>query len=363
MNRAGRNSGYATFLVAIVVALLAVVLLAVARVQEDASPKLKRLQSEVAQETTAQSIVARAAFLLLSEPIGPRSILIGGDRSADVTAGSASERMHAASGAQIAEAHLDGRRYAVNIPGALSAGWASVSLQDENGLINLNSLDDDALGALLLEAGVPERTAQHLAATLGDYVDEDDLVRPMGAEKNTYQRERLPVPANRALASRWGALNAIDWSSALNEAQLDGVWRSVSVGPAGNALNVNTAPPSVLSAVLGDPRTARELIERREKMVLANKDELEGLIGVNTRANGAVLATQTGNRFRLVVSFYEAGRSWPRELESQLELAGPDAERPVYWREAWRELAGTLDGQGRNVKPSLLPESAALFSN
>ena len=100
------------------------------------------------------------------------------------------------------------------------------------------------------------------------------------------------------------------------------------------------------------------LERRREQSPVANLSELEGLTGLNSKAGGAVLAAQAGATFRLVVSF-DTDRGGQRAIESQLAFAGPEADRPFYWREGWRERAGVRDDKQRDDTRDILPENAA----
>ncbi len=333
--------GYALILAAVVVALLALVLLAVARVQGDMSPGLRALRRDVEREITTHSVVARVGYLLLTEPIGPRSLVAGGPRE-----------LGAASSAGMRDARelrLDGRFYAVSGLGT-GPGDAFVSVQDEAGLLSLNAGDSAAFDALLGQAGVAN--ARGLAGALVDYIDEDDLAGPYGAEEDAYRRRGLPAPLNQALTNRWRALEALGWREGVEEARVGGFWTNVSAAPRGASLNVNTAPLPVLIAALGNEHAARALVTRRNQAELRTRDEIEGLTGVNTRADGVDLATQVGAAFRVVVAF-SGGR---RAYESQLILADPGVGRPLYWREG--RLAAALYGRDEFEAAESLPEHA-----
>jgi|CXWL01.1.fsa_nt_gi hypothetical protein len=331
-------------LVAVVVALLALVLLAVARVQGDLSPALRAQIAEAEQERVVHGVAARVAFLLLTEPIGPRSIVVGG------VAGAASAEAGTLNAARvrIREVRLDGRYYAAN-----GRDDVFVSVQDENGLLDLNAGDDASLAGLLEQVGAQLPTARRLAASLGDYVDGDDLTRLHGAERDAYRRARQPEPLNRNMVNRWSAAAALGWGSELSQQQRGELWRATTASAAPSAVNINTAPLAVLQAVLGDARLAHSIVERREVQELRALDEVEALTG--TRAAGVVLAIQAGSAFRLVVAFEAPNAS---RWESQLVVAGPEADRPIYWREALREGGGF--GRDREENTEILPESAAL---
>ncbi len=342
------SGGYVMLLVLMVLTIVSVVLLTAAGAQAQLSPALQRQQREAAQARYTHSLAAQTAFLLLTEPIGPRSIKVGGDRE-----GAANVVMTRGRSAPLRELRLDGRFY---------EAWRDdnllvlAALQDENGLLNLNAGDDRSLSALLGQAGVGAVLADRLAASLNDFVDGDDLARLHGAERDLYRRSGLAPPLNRRLPNRWSARNALGWGNNLDMVQQEALWRLTNAGRVGVGVNVNTAPVEVLSAVLSDGGRAAALVRQREQNGAGG---LSGALdGVNAGADGVVLAGQPGTSFRLIVGFVERGR--PRqEMESQLVLADGEAERPFYWRELRRRPALEQD---REIDVEPLPLSGALYA-
>ncbi len=331
------------FLAALVVAVLALVLVAVAQVQGALSPGVRALRAEAAQDIAAESLGARVAFMMLTEPIGPRSLVIGGPREAS-----------AASSAQGAELRLDGRFY--------EAGWrAFISVQDESGLINLNAPAEAALAGLIERAGESVSGARRLAAALADFTDEDDLVRTGGAESAAYARLGLSAPANHALTVRWEALETLGWRDSLDEDRLDFLWaHTVVAAPREGNVNVNTAPTSVIEALVGDAATAATLIARLEHSEIREMHEVEALTGARARAAGAGFAIMPGDAFRIVVAFGDAPGVAQRFIERRLVLAGTGADRPVFWSEERRGRGGAWRGRHNVTVIEPLPRSAAL---
>lgn len=347
--------GYVLFLVAGVIAAISLALLTVANVQGDVSPGVELARQDVGREIDAQTIAGRAAFLLLTEPIGPRSIIIGGLREADQSGTAPGRNMKSASGRLLQEVFLDGRSYRVRLD-ANNHPDGFLALQDEKGLLDLNVAGEAAIANLLAEAGVQRRTADVLAARLVDYIDQDDLRRNGGAETEAYRSAGRPGPANAALASRWQAIDALSWRELLRSEQHEVFWRNVGVATGKPGVNVNTAPGRVLQAIINDPRRV-ELVERRRALgPITSRDELEGMIGVATAADGPVLATDPGSRFRLLVGFDPLSSGRSRAVEGQIELSGADADRPFYWRDGWHHLAGGSDAQGFGRAGEFLPE-------
>lgn len=348
--------GYALFLAAVVVAILAFVLMAVARVQGGLAPGLRSLSTRMQQDIVAESVASRVAFLLLTEPIGPRSVIIGGPREAGAAASSTmmASRMNRN---RTSELRLDGRLYLADVaPGDLRA---FVGVQDEAGLINLNSPDEVAIAGVLEQVGTQPQASGALAAILVDYVDGDDVTRASGAEASAYSRAGLSPPPNRAMPSRWDALNALGWRNALNGAQRMMLWRLVNAGDQQQMLNLNTAPLPVLEAYLGDRRAAASLAERRDAGELRDLQEIQALTVSRARAAGASLAVSPGTAFRLVITFGDSPARADVGVERRIVLAGPEAERPMYWREERRGRIGAGRRQDRDDATEPLPYSAA----
>ena len=351
-----RQRGYAMFLAAVVVAILAFVLLAVARVQAGFSPAVRTLNAQMERDLVAESLAARVTFLLLAEPIGPRSVVIGGPRAAG--AASAGGMMNGRrSEHQTQELRLDGRLYLAD--DAAGRERAFVGVQDETGLFDLNSPDEAAAGSLLEQLGLPAGGARRLAAALVDYTDGDDLTRADGAEANSYARLGLPTPPNRAMTSRWQALEVLGWRERLSPGQKSTLWRLVSAGAQQQMLNLNTAPIAVLEAALGDARAAAALDARRQASELRDLQEVETLTAGRARAAGASFALRPATAFRLVILFGEDAARADVGVERRIVLAGQEAERPFYSSEERRGRIGAGRRQDRGDQTQPLPYSAA----
>lgn len=311
--------GYALLLAIVVVVALALTVLASARVLSDVTISTSRLQEGRNEIVAAESVLSRAAFLLLTEEIDARALIIDDAR---FDGGSM---------------NLDGGWYLIDGVGG------SVAVQDEAGLFNLNSTDQQGLEALLSLGG--HRVSADLAATLMDYTDGDDLSRDRGAEAREYERAGLAAPADRVLSSRWQALEAMGWQAIRVERSV--AWTWLAAGPTDGGLNVNTAPAAVLEAVLGDRRRAEMLIAQRETSPLTDIAQVEALTGGTARADGVTLAVAPGRAFRVQAVFGSRG---PRHgIERRLELGSAEAARPFEWVEE-REvrLAPLRDGEAIN---------------
>lgn len=135
------------------------------------------------------------------------------------------------------------------------ADSVEILFEDETGKLPFSSLyeDDSTLRFILTDLGFDDYTASELVDKFQDWVDEDDLVRPDGAENDYYLDAAIPYePANRPLSS----LQELALIGGFREAffDLDGkpnelyhsfasLFSSVNDG----AVNINTADPGLFN--------------------------------------------------------------------------------------------------------------------
>jgi len=165
---------------------------------------------------------------------------------------------------------LDDRPYAFE--------GTTVQLQDARGLLNINSVNDDQLFRFLGALDVPGDQRAHLADTLHDYIDADDLRRLQGAESADYAALGLPPPRNRPLISPMELKSIIGWRD------MPSLWGDVPVTELVTvsgitAINPNTAPWQVIASLPGaTPEMAQAVVARR-KLEPINTALLSQMIG------------------------------------------------------------------------------------
>ncbi len=148
--------------------------------------------------------------------------------------------------------HL-GEPWALPLPPIpLENGEIRGSITDAQARLNINALGADGVGA-----DVTTRRIARLFAALGgpasaidaiaDWVDTDGVPRAAGAEDAYYGAQPVPgLPANQPIA-RIGELAEV---KGVDGRRLAAVAPFLTALPAGTAVNVNTAPPEVLSTLL-----------------------------------------------------------------------------------------------------------------
>ncbi len=129
-------------------------------------------------------------------------------------------------------------------------------ISDAAGRLNVNVLggsgaavavDHERFRRLFAQVGGP---ADALVA-IGDWIDSDDVPRPDGAEDAVYASLAAPGLAANSSLARVAELAAV---RGVTLPALAAAAPFLSALPAGTPINVNTAPPEVLAAILGDAR-------------------------------------------------------------------------------------------------------------
>ena len=154
-----------------------------------------------------------------------------------------------------------------------------VALFDEQGKIDLNEADPLLLVGLFESVGLSEREALAQADAILDWRDEDELLRPAGAEEEQYRAAGLLGPANQPFEQVEELRQVLGMSEALYQQVLP------ALTLLSNKAEVNpmVAPREVLLALPGiRPESIDSYIEeRRRKYALGERPPL--LTGVDPR--------------------------------------------------------------------------------
>ena len=135
-----------------------------------------------------------------------------------------------------------------------------VAVLDLSARIDLNTADEPMLVAFFGQFA-DARPAAALASALEDWRDDDDLVRPGGAEAADYVRAGSPFrPPNRPLQR----LDELTRIKGFSDSLVDRIAEYVTVQGDGR-INLNTAPVPVLTTLAGvGPDGARMLASQRD---------------------------------------------------------------------------------------------------
>ncbi len=155
-------------------------------------------------------------------------------------------------------------------PMAVDNGEISGFILDQQGLFNLNDLvmngkTDMAHLAQFRNLLILLNLPPDLAEALADWIDADSEVQPPGGAENSYYLG-LPDPY-RAANMPLGEIGDLSKVKGFDEATIAILKPYVTVLPTYTQINVNTAPPEVLAAVLQGLTLARarQLVVRRNQ--------------------------------------------------------------------------------------------------
>lgn len=155
----------------------------------------------------------------------------------------------------------------------LGAGWVEVRVEDEARRLDLQEMAD-AVPRLLGIIGLDP----HLADTLADWTDADDLARPGGAERDWYLGRPVPVLPRNAPARTVGELALV---RGFDRATVDRLRPFVTT--AGEpAVNPNTAPREVLLALGAEASAVDRMLAARAGRVIAAEEFPDALPGIRS---------------------------------------------------------------------------------
>src|SRR5204863_5020402 len=161
--------------------------------------------------------------------------------------------------------------------GDFAGGRWAVRMTDEGGRISLNKADEMLLQRIIKNlvqgdptAGIDRRMQQVIDTVVDsilDWRDHDNLKRANGAESAYYLKRRVPYRAKNAFFDSPDELLLVRGVTADLFYGSDGVpgLRDIfSVYTRSPLISVDTAPPAVFQALLGDAAAAADLVAQRD---------------------------------------------------------------------------------------------------
>ena len=239
------------------------------------------LQAELDRRSTEATLL----YLLATNRMSPRSLLIENEqRFADFDTVLDDE--------SDAELNLAGVRYA-------GLGDVAFSIQDENGLVSVNTPRDALFGAMMRSVGLTAPDLARLIPRVADYIDLDDNLSLDGAESKAYREAELPPPSNWFLATPMEMNRVLGAASLIDHGQWQRL-RNMATPRHLLSVNFNTMPEDVAAAVFGVEREALEAFfaERAEHRI-ANVDQLFELTGRRPPVDPGLLAVMPSQFLRI----------------------------------------------------------------
>lgn len=255
-------------------------------------------------ERAAMTAEARFEMLLLTEPLGPDGLYIGAAR--ERAPRNIDSFILPNLGSEGVMLGFDSRPYRWRQEE--DAKEYRVGIQDEAGLINIYQSDVAMLERLFRDAGMEDTDATNFANALVAYNIEPGMHPPMRRASEIYRIE--------------------DATALLT----DGVWRKLAdrvvAYPDSRAININTAPASVLKVWfdLTDEQAQDIVEERRQETDTPGINLYTQPEEIGARPTNAQSYTFSGGRVRFLFSDPATGDAY----QSSFILTPADIERPVW---------------------------------
>ncbi len=327
------KQGFALPAVLAVVAVVTLVFLVAILALDSLAAQTRRAVEQARFETQALSLEAHAAYAAAVGQPTPSGLTVP-DLARD-----ADPRLAA-----------DGRAYKV-----AAAPQLRLSLQDEAGLINLDSLPREALGRLFEALGVAVDQRVAMADRLSDFSDPDDLARIDGAEAAAYRDQGLAPPPNGPLRTVDQALGVLGWKQAVPREVWRGARDDLTADPTAASMNVNTATPRALKVLFGfsDDQVAAVLARRRQAP-FAGLEDLGRAAGVRLSGDAERVYGFPDGRFAVKITAPGTGLAY----RARIVLSPKDPERPVWLEDPALSLSPASGKAERLVDAPDFPDPA-----
>ena len=237
-------------------------------------------------------------------------------------------------------------------------GETAFSLQDETGLVSINTPSEPLLPRVLESLGVPPKTIEGLMPRVRDYIDKDGTLSLDGAEAYDYVKANHPPPANWYLTTAMELNRVLGAEGLLDRAQWQGL-RAMTTPRLLAAVNFNTMPPQVAAAVLEtDVDNLAEFLAAREEESFTRLDRIVELTGEYAAVDPGLVATVPSVFLRMTTWWQHGG---PRTVVGiTLTPSTPIApEIAAPWRKEYRysEPADPTGPLRRPVTPLFNPKT------
>ena len=292
MQRPGQ-SGIALVIVLWVIALLAVIAVSFTTATRGQANLVRNLVENAKAEAIADAGVYRAIFELFA----PKSESLLGPRIENLLTlspepGAARRRIERDLRSELGKTFfpetedpfVDGWRTDGTVTvWPFGGGRVWVSIQDEDGKIDLNAAPDALLRGLFVSAGLDEDASAALVDAIVDFRDEDDLTRLNGAEDRDYADAGLPYGAKDA---PFEAVEELQQVLGMTRQIYQRVAPALTVYSGRRGIDPRVAPRAALLALRGiGPEEVESFLAAREE---GNTETLLGAEGHKTTSRERV---------------------------------------------------------------------------
>ncbi|NLV32350.1 MAG: general secretion pathway protein GspK [Acidobacteria bacterium] len=234
------------------------------------------------------------------------------------------------------------------LKGAFAGGVYEVEIQDESGKLNVNTVSEAQLAALIEAAGIPQPDSGIILESILDWRDQDTAHRTNGAEDDYYQALDPPYGAKNGRIDTTEELLLVrgvtpEYFYGRYEQGPDGATvvrfglaRLLTVYSTRSQVNVNYAPLPVLLSIPGMPEdAARAIYEQRKISPFRDLAEMRSAIPFPVGTWGSQLTTAQTGVFTLTAAAREENSKARRVIRTIISLS-PGATEPyqtLYWNE------------------------------
>jgi len=168
----------------------------------------------------------------------------------------------------------------------IDAREVTVAVRDATGLVDLNAADAGLLGALLATTGEDPSQREKLVDAILDWRDSDNLSHLHGAEDDAYRAAGLAWTARDAAFS---SVDELRYVFGMTAERVAAVMPYITVHSGRGALNLEYAPPSLISALTGqtlDTNDSNDGVASQERKPRAASAARNGTYHIYASATG-----------------------------------------------------------------------------
>jgi general secretion pathway protein K len=243
-----------------------------------------------------------------------------------------------------------------SVTGSFGGGVYRVDIQDESGKINVNTVAEEQLRALVQASGIEKPDSDIITDSILDWRDADSLTRLNGAEDDYYQALNPPYKAKN------GRIDTVEELLLIRGVTPDyfyghperapnapvvykyGLSRYLTVYSTRTQVNVNFAPLPVLLSIPGmAPQAAQVIFDRRHAMPFKTLEDVTHEIPVPLGATTlSFLTTEQTGVYTLTASARAVNSKVRRVIRTviSLEPGVKTQYRTLYWNENIADYEG-----------------------
>jgi general secretion pathway protein K len=154
----------------------------------------------------------------------------------------------------------------------LPGGQVVIRAEDEGGKLNINQANAEILTAMFTALGFPLLQVPTMVDSLMDWRSRGDEPRPYGAKSPYYLKQEPPYVARNG---PFETVSELAWVRGFESNPLTPrLGEYLTAQPAGQGININTAPAAVLAAMGLPPEVAQGIVVSRQQQPFRNYQDL-----------------------------------------------------------------------------------------